>query len=169
MNVTFELTTPEMLRFNEGDFKRLGDAELRSVFGEILVPSGGLILDDEETGDFTAFGDELEGMIGALCLAAVPELVAGRPFTYSYRNSPGDIRLIPEAEVVRVEEDQQDTLEFPREKLLPALVDCGSRFIHFLQVTHQGDENWVPSITNLSASEAKARAALGERGAAGTE
>jgi hypothetical protein len=159
MRVTFEVDTPEMSGLSEEILQQLSPEAAAATFGGARNLVGGLVVDDTESRKLASFGDELFGLIGSVCIASVPELAAGRPFTYEFRSDPGELRMIPDGEFIRLETDERSS-QFPSLALLPALLDCGERFLRFLGIIHADDPDWTSLLDRLSADIVQARALI---------
>lgn len=160
MEVSFEIDTEEMSRITEADLAEFSPPALTATFGRILNLAGGLTMFHPDSGDHTVMGDELEGLIHAVCLAAIPDLLSGRPVTYEFRSDPGSVRLIPEDDRVRVAVDGLDDAWFPLGELSADLIACGERFAAFLRAVHGDDPNWSSTLDRFATATVRARAAL---------
>lgn len=123
-------------------------------YGELIIRAGG----QAEVG----VDDEMGATVANVCFYGVAELAAGREVVCPYMRYAGELRLTPEGERVRVSGDFIPSAAYDRRELLPALCDCGLRYVKFLR--RLGDEagagGFVEMAEHLERLAESARAAL---------
>jgi hypothetical protein len=76
--------------------------------------------------------DELSAIVKNFCFEAIPDLIGSKNFVMGYHDHHGYLRLDTEASNVVISGDDIPTIRVPYNELLPALYECGKRFINFL-------------------------------------
>lgn len=76
--------------------------------------------------------DELWAAIQGLCFQSIPYLSAYKEFRYSYLSSSGYFVLAPSQASIDISGDYVPSISVPYEETLPALFNCGQRFIKLL-------------------------------------
>ncbi|MFT3794903.1 hypothetical protein [Flavobacterium sp.] len=115
-----------------------------------------------EGGQHYAFKDSIAHAVHILCFLGVKQLAEGKPFEYiGFMNgkttmyTPKDnlIEILPDVldEVTR-HYVKGDPIFLDRKRLLPALYQCGCRYLDFLTETlpHKGHEKSVPMLKPLA-------------------
>jgi hypothetical protein len=130
--VTFTLSLP-------GDTEPLPEAELKeasgridaeldfeNVDGAVVITAGDQALEVE---------DELSATISGLCFGGVASLLdePDRPFLHRFAYQTAHIVMIPMMDSVRIFGEQTPVVTVDRDNLLPALYDCGLRYVKFLE------------------------------------
>lgn len=109
-------------------------------YGELIIRSEG---QPEVSVD-----DEMWSTVANVCFVGVAELLAGREVVNPYMRYNGEVRLTPEGERVRVSGDFIPTAVYERRELLPALHECGRRYVKFLR--RLGEEAGVAVFVETS-------------------
>jgi hypothetical protein len=106
--------------------------------------------------------DELPALVKNFCFSAIPDLLAEKNVVIRYHSYYGYLRLDPEGWRILVSGDGLPTVRIPRNKLLPAIYDCGQRFIRFLELLkgEKEDSELEGLISFLARYGEKAREAL---------
>ena len=76
--------------------------------------------------------DELPAIVKNICFGAIPDLIAGKKVVIGYYDHYGELRLEPQVSNILISGDDIPTITVPCREFLPALYDCGQRFIRFL-------------------------------------
>lgn len=124
--------------------------ELRHLDGAITIRSGMEV----------AIEDELPPLVQNLCFRALPALLAGEAVSLRYFSMPGEFRLHPTGDVVRISGDLIEEVSLNRRELIPALYECGVRFIGALRHLGGEDPRTAGVVQNLEADAEATRRAL---------
>lgn len=102
--------------------------------------------------------DELAAAVHQICFAAIPEILAGRTYVYTFFSASGRLVFIPSTVFVEVMGDGVERTSFSRDELLPALYAAGQRYVGLLQ--RLDSEDHKATAAELAKHAASARQAL---------
>ncbi|GAA4924002.1 hypothetical protein LX16_5354 [Stackebrandtia albiflava] len=152
--VTFALSLP-------GDTRSLPEAELgdasaridedvdfENVDGALTVATGAAELVVE---------DELSAAVSGLCFEAVTRLLDTPELPYAYRCAyqTAHVVLVPMMDTIRLFGEGTPVVDAPRRELLPAMYDCGMRYVRFLSGR---DDHWAGYVVETLRSRAEVTA-----------
>jgi hypothetical protein len=154
------------LRAWSGEDERLLSEEQLTTSGPALQAAtagkddyGYVTLRSDGMSDFVA-ADELETLVGALCFGTIAELASGKPAEVRYYTYFGGFELLPEGGQIRLMQEGVEQARYPAAELLPALVDCGERYVDYLQRLHGDKEGMQAYYAELRGEAEAARAAI---------
>lgn len=108
-----------------------------------------------------AIDDEVWAIVMNLCFDGVVALADNRPARVLYMRYSGSVTATPVDAAARVSGDLIDTAVFELKELLPALYDCGQRFVEYLRRLAERDSNYQSMVDALELHAEQARRALG--------
>ncbi len=159
LNVTFCLET-------EPDHC-VGEDEIRERFAALrpaLVGNEdfeGAVLIEAAPQPTVRYQGFLEAAAQNLCFRAVAELAAGRRVAVKYGFYPGELRLTPEGGTTVLSGDFAPAIRVPTEDLVPALYECGVRFLELFRRLRGSDPEYGNAIADLARKAEAARRVLG--------
>lgn len=104
--------------------------------------------------------DELWVVVLQFCFNAIPALLSGQKFIYNHFSYAGQTVLAPDGAMVLISGEFVPQASIPRDDLLPALYDCGERFVHLLHRLSQLDRKHETTAKDLALPSEMAKAAL---------
>jgi hypothetical protein len=143
VTVTFAVQVGSDQFVAEPDLAGLDPARLHGrdpLFGRLTVDA-----DDQPT---IVLHDDLEYLVVNV-FQAIPQLVAGNPVTVWHSDSPAEFRLEPTGDQVRITGTVLPTAVVPATELLPALHECGVRFLDFVRTTLAGEADLQARLPDL--------------------
>ncbi|HKX29012.1 MAG TPA: hypothetical protein VJ302_15050 [Blastocatellia bacterium] len=93
--------------------------------------------------------DEVWATVNNLCLGSIPALLAGEAVVVGYLRYNGEVTLTPKDHQIQISGDFISTSLIESRELLPALLDCGRRYIQFLHRFDGSDVDYVDIIKHL--------------------
>lgn len=105
----------------------------------------GAVVIDTETGSGRIV-DALRYAVAGLCLRSVPELLAGRAYSYQCFDSLREVRLSPDGALVRITGPGVDELSCPRADLAAAFVAAGGEFIDLMPQILPGYQAYLDTV-----------------------
>lgn len=145
MYAYFRVELDQYHQLNEFDLTVLTNAQL-SALSQKRAFEGILVLAHQGSPDIQIC-DEIEPWVQNLCFDSIPKMLAGQSHEILYFSRPGFVRIEPKGESVRLSGDLIPTIQLPIHTLIPALYDCGNRFIKWASKVKQG---YVSYLSNLN-------------------
>jgi hypothetical protein len=158
MKITFELDL---------NGKRLTEQELRTDLKKLrqaLIKAenldGILRFEDRTPASRFELGDTLAPLIANLCFGPIAALAADETVDVEFFSCEARVRLEPAGKDVVISWEGEPPRKLPRAQLLPALVECGERYVDFVKRLHGSDPDWADEIKTLTEAAKKARSGL---------
>lgn len=104
--------------------------------------------------------DPLRHLVRSVCFEAVQALQAGQPFVYGYTDTEAEVSFAPNGADIVVTGATEEPARYRAADLLPALVDCGERYLRFLADAAADDAGWSEHVARIRQDADAARAAL---------
>jgi hypothetical protein len=139
MDVTFELISPQGKVWTEAALARAGDGLATVVAG--LKPLYGVLVITVDADTETTITDDFNIMLHQICLRGVQQLHRGGSYTYTLAADPGAVSFTVTGDTVQISGAVRDDLVCDRTDLVEALLDCGARYVAFMDAVVGADAN----------------------------
>ncbi|WP_373527544.1 hypothetical protein [Nostoc sp.] len=131
VQVTFRLYIGSDIELDEEEIQSCLDHHRAAIRTRDLYE--GAIIINSPNNPMVVIEDMVTALVHNFCFDAISDLIAQKNVTISYCDHYGYLRLDPESFYIRISGDDIPTIRLERRDLLPALYDCGQRFIQFLK------------------------------------
>jgi hypothetical protein len=115
-------------------------------------PYGYLLIRDPDQGREIRMYDDIQYLVVRVCLDAMAKLREGAEVVIDHASSPGSIQLKREGAEVAVTDRDAPSVSFGADKLLPALLACGSRYVAAVQRLRGDDPRWELELAQIHAT-----------------